>query len=63
VDSDATAHDQEAAMKIVDLQTTVVGTPWRELTFLAGRVHGAAFREAYLHPSLACPRAYVVMRS
>jgi hypothetical protein len=21
-------------MKIVDLQTTVVGTPWRELTFL-----------------------------
>jgi L-alanine-DL-glutamate epimerase-like enolase superfamily enzyme len=30
----ATADDQEAAMKIVDLQTTVVGTPWRELTFL-----------------------------
>jgi galactonate dehydratase len=30
----AAADDQEAAMKIVDLQTTVVGTPWRELTLL-----------------------------
>src|ERR671919_1289456 len=25
---------RRAAMKIVDLRTTVVGTPWRELTFL-----------------------------
>jgi hypothetical protein len=31
----ATADDQEAATKMVDLQTTVVGTPWRELTFLS----------------------------
>jgi hypothetical protein len=31
----ATADDQEAATKLVELQTTVVGTPWRELTFLA----------------------------
>jgi hypothetical protein len=30
----ATADDQEAATKMVDLQTTVVGTPRRELTFL-----------------------------
>ena len=29
---------------------------------LAGWVHGAAFREAYLHPGRPCPRAYLLSR-
>jgi hypothetical protein len=37
----ATADDQEAAMKIVDLQTTVVGTPSSRIRRVSTRTSGS----------------------
>jgi hypothetical protein len=51
----ATADDQETATKMVDLQTTVVETPWRELTFLELSIRPALPTDLIRSPFLAGP--------